>query len=116
MPVRIIFCYNQSMDNNLLNEVVQAEKEIQKDLDLEKAKAREWLEHAIKESEAEFAREKQRSTDQLHRSMEEARRKAGLKASEVKEQASVNARRLENVSNEVLSQILEKHIGRVLPG
>ena len=39
-----------------------------------------------------------------------------LEAAEVVQQASLKATRLETTNNEVLSQVLEKHIGRVLPG
>lgn len=104
------------MENDLLSEVVQVEKEIQKNLDLEKVKSWEWLENARKEIEEEFTRTEQQSTALLQRSTEEAKHKAGLKAAEVVQQASLKATRLETTNNEVLSQVLEKHIGRVLPG
>ena len=45
------------MERDILSQVIEAEKEIQHCLDLEKIKAREWLERVKKECEDEFTRE-----------------------------------------------------------
>jgi hypothetical protein len=45
------------MEKDILSEVIEVEKEIQKCLEVEKAKSHDWLEKVKKESEEELVRE-----------------------------------------------------------
>lgn len=104
-----------SMEKDLLIEVIQAEKDIQKQLALEEIRAKEWLERSRKECEAEFERERGAIEESARRSLEQAEQEADIKASDIVLQASRTAGRLAALSTEDLSRIVEKHIRAILP-
>jgi cell division septum initiation protein DivIVA len=103
------------MDKNFLSEVIEVEKEIQRRCDLEKVKSREWLEQARKEFEAGYALEEQSIAESLEQSVEEAKRTAESRASDIVKEAAQTAERLAMLKSETLSRIVEKHIRRIQP-
>jgi hypothetical protein len=108
-------CYNCIMDKNLLSEVIEVEKEIQRVCDLEKAKSREWLEQTRKEFEAGYALEEQSIAGSLQQSLEKAKRTAESRASDIVEEAAQMSERLAMLKSATLSRIVEKHISRIQP-
>lgn len=98
------------MDKNLLSEVIEVEKEIQKRCDLERAKSREWLEQTRNEFEAGYALEEQRIAESLQQSLEEAKMTAESRASDIVKEAAQTAERLAMLKSDTLSRIVEKHI------
>jgi vacuolar-type H+-ATPase subunit H len=103
------------MDRNLLSEVIEVEKDIQRRYDLEKARSREWLDRMRKEMEESYAREEQRIAQSLHQSLEEAKRTVECRASDIVQEAEQMAERLAAVRNDTLSRIVTKHVRRILP-
>lgn len=103
------------MERNLLSEVIDAEKNIQKQLALEEIKVREWLENSRKECDAEFERERRAIEESDRLSLAQAEQEADIKASDIVQQASRTAGRLAALSAEELSRIVEKHIRAILP-
>ena len=99
-----------------MSQVIEAEKEIQQCLDLEKIKAREWLERMKKECEEEFIREEKNINESLERSTAEAAKEAGDKAAGAVSQASAAAERLAHIQAETLSKIVAKQLSGILPG
>ena len=104
------------MERDILSQVIEAEKEIQQCLDLEKIKAREWLERVKKECEEEFIREEKNIKESLEKSTAEAAKEAEIKAAGTVSQASAAAERLAHIQDETLSMIVAKQISAILPG
>jgi hypothetical protein len=104
------------MERDILSQVIEAEKEIQQCLDLEKVKIREWLERVRKECEEEFIREEKNINASLKISAAEAAGEAEVKAAGIVRQATATADRLGRLQAEVLSNSIAKQINRILPG
>jgi vacuolar-type H+-ATPase subunit H len=104
------------MDKDLLGEVIVVEKEIQKCIELEKVKSREWLEQTRKEFEEEVEREEKNLRESLRQAMEQAAKDAGARAFDIVRQAERTAGRLTAVKNDTLLRIVEKHVRTILPG
>ena len=104
------------MERDILSQVIEAEKEIQKCLDLEKVKVREWLERVKKECEEEFILEEKNIKASLEKSTAEATKAAEVKAAGIVSQAMATAERLERLQTETLSRVVAKQIDRILPG
>ncbi len=103
------------MERDILSQVIEAEKDIQQFLDLEKIKAREWLERVKKECEEEFIREEKNIKESLEKSTAEAAREAGVKAAGTVSRAAAAAERLGRLQTETLSRIVAKQIAGILP-
>jgi vacuolar-type H+-ATPase subunit H len=104
------------MERDILSQVIEAEKEIQQCLELEKIKVREWLEHVKKESEEEFIREDKKIRESLEKSIAEATKEAEAEAAGVVSKATTEAERLEQLKPDTLSKIITKQIEKILPG
>lgn len=103
------------MGENLLSEVIDTEKEIQKSLEREKSRLSEWLERIKKDCEAEYAREERADEETLRLSLEEAKRDADIRASDIVQEASRAIERLGALTNEDLSRIVARRLRMVLP-
>ncbi len=104
------------MEKDVLTQVIDAEKEIQKNLEAEKQKVREWSESVKKESEETFRLEQQRSRETLERSVSEAAGQAVQTAEQAVLTAAAAAERLLQVSPEKLRSIVAGRISVLLPG
>ncbi len=104
------------MQKDILSEVIEVEKEIQKCLEVEKEKSRDWLEKVKKESEAELAREEKNIKESLNKSIEVAKKEAELKAAEIVKQTEARAERLAKLNDQTLVDIVGEQITRILPG
>ncbi len=104
------------MEENILSEVIEVEKEIQKCLDIEKVKTREWLENVKKGSEEKLIQEGKKINESLEQSIEEAARAAEVKAAETTRRAAAAADRLGQLKTETLLEIIRQKIETILPG
>jgi hypothetical protein len=104
------------MEKDVLSQVIEAEKEIQKCLEAEKVKVREWLESVKRECESEFAVEERKIKESLDLSMAESAKQSEAKAGRIVEEAGQYAARLEQLRPETLSAIVRKQIANILPG
>lgn len=104
------------MEKDILSQVIEAEKEIQKCLKIEKNKAREWLEGVKKESEAEFLREERRIRESLELTQAESAKEADRQAAEIVQQAARAAERLGQLGTGTLQRLIEKRLTEILPG
>jgi len=103
------------MENDLLDKIIAAEKEIKECLDAEKAKAREWLENVRKEAEEDFSREKARTTESFSETVETAKKEAEHKAALIVRTAEKQAERTEKVDDDTLRRAIMRHLHRILP-
>ncbi|MGE5894157.1 MAG: hypothetical protein ACM34I_08895 [bacterium] len=103
------------MEKDILNEVIEVEKEIHKSLELERAKTQEWLEAVKKEAEETFNQEREKLQGAYTEALAQAVHDAEAKASVILREAEEKAGRLGQVPDEILNRIVMKHIRRILP-
>lgn len=108
------FCYNKAMDKDVLSEVIEAEREIQKCIDAEQSRLRQWLEDVRKEAEAAVAREEERNNASAAQALEDAKKQAEAEAVHIRGQAEAEAAALANIEDRVIAGIVLKHISRIL--
>jgi hypothetical protein len=104
------------MEKDVLSQVIDAEKEIQKCLEAEKVQVREWIDSVRKESEETFLREQQRIGESLERSVAATAAQAEATADEVVRTAAAAAERLGQLGPETLRALLARRISVILPG
>jgi vacuolar-type H+-ATPase subunit H len=104
------------MEKDILSQVIEAEKEIQKCLELEKVKAREWIEGIKRESQEAFQSEEQKIKHTLEQSLADAAREAEREAAAITNKAAAAARNLGDVNRDLLQEIVQGHIIKILPG
>jgi len=102
------------MDKDILNEVIEAEKEIQRCIEDEHAKLRTWLDQVKRETSAAVAREENNDRDLLTHALEDARRSAEAKAKQVVDDAAARSSRIERLDDGALTGIILKRMPRIL--
>lgn len=110
------FCYNEHMDSTILSEVIEVEREIQKCLELEQAKARDWLEKVKKECAGEVLKEESRIKDTLAAAKERTRKEAEESTASSLRDAAAFVEHLDHLDRAVLQAVADKHIRTILPG
>lgn len=100
----------------MLGEVVEVEKEIQKKLELEKIKCREWLEKLSSETEEKVLQVENQLKESMQESVQNAKIKADHQAAEILREAHATSEMLGNISDETLRRIILRHIIKILPG
>ena len=104
------------MEKDILSEVIETEKEIQKCLELETQKAKEWLEDVRKKAALELTQAEQEYTTALELAMADAEKEAAARALAVRKNSEMQADRLGKLDDRILKSILERRIKRILPG
>jgi len=102
------------MDKDILNEVIEAEKEIQHCIEDEQAKLRTWLDQVMRETSESVAREENNDRELLTRALEEAKQSAEAKAQEVVDDAARRSLRIEKLDDATLTGIILKRMPRIL--
>jgi len=102
------------MDKDILNEVIEAEKEIQHCLEGEQAKLRTWLDEVKRESSEAVAREEKNDSELLKRALDDAKQSAEAKAKQVVEDAALRSMRIEKLDDGTLTGIILKRMPRIL--
>ena len=103
------------MENDTLSRIISVEKEIQQHLELERTKAREWLEKEERAYESKLLEEEEKIEEDFNRRLEQVIREAESKASMLLEKAHAEAAGLEDLDEKYLTGIVMKYIVRVLP-
>ena len=104
------------MEDDILGKVVEVEKEIQKRIETEKKKYREWIENVRKDTDIKLADTEAELTESLEKAVKDARTNAGSRASELLRDAEALAKKFQGLSDEDLRPIIIKHITSILPG
>ncbi len=104
------------MENNLLREIIDVEKEIQLSVDQMKTSTSEWLAAKKKEIEQETAREEKDILASFQQARESTIRDAAKRASDIVTEAEKQADRLKHLNSQTLSGIAMNHIHKILPG
>ncbi|HYA86001.1 MAG TPA: hypothetical protein VEI57_02910 [Nitrospirota bacterium] len=103
------------MDNNILRDIIDVEKEIQQSLDETKQKTHEWLDARKKEIERDAAIEEQNILQSYQKAGENAEQEAAKTASELFEQSKQQTDKIAHLENDILVKIVTNHINKVLP-
>ena len=103
------------MENNILREIIDVEKDIQQSLDLEKLKMREWLDTRKKEIKNDAAKQEQTILQSYQHAHDNAEQEAAKSASELFEQSKRQTDRLAQVENDILVKIVTNHLNKILP-
>lgn len=104
------------MKDDVLAKVVAVEKDIQKKLELEEIKCREWLERITSETEEKVLQEEIELKESVKESVHTAEIRADNRAAEIVRDAHEKAELLGNLSDETLKRIVLRHITKILPG
>jgi len=102
------------MDKDILNEVIEAERNIQQCIEQEQARIRDWLDGVKKEAAEAIARAERNDGESLGRALEDAKRDAEERAKQVVESAEARAARLKDLNDTVLTAIIMKRLPRIL--
>jgi len=102
------------MDKDILNEVIEAEKEIQQCIADEREKLRTWLDEVKRESSEAVAREESNDRELLTRALEDAKRTAEAKAQQVLDDAATRSLRIEKLDDGTLTGIILKRMPPIL--
>ncbi len=103
------------MEKDILSEVIEVEKEIQKCLELERAKAQEWLEKVKKESTDDLARSERGINEAFELAMADAEKTAAAKAAEIVKEAAAQVEQLQALDEGTLADTVAKQMRRILP-
>jgi hypothetical protein len=104
------------MDNNILSEVIDVEREIQKCLDREQEKARDWLAKVKQECADELVREEELLRNSLAAAEGQARKEAEEGAASSLSAAAALVEQRDHLDRALLQAVVDKHIRTILPG
>ena len=104
------------MEQDILSEVIETEKELQRCLEEERTKARKWLEAKMQEAAEEQGRSERELQADLDRALAEAETEAQVRAAAIAEEAQRVGERLLRIEDATLQGLVERKIGRILPG
>ncbi len=104
----------RTVEKGILNEVIEAEKDIQASIEQEQARLRETLECARREAEASVAAAERELNSSRERDLDAARQEAEARAKKIVEDASGRVQWLERIDDEVLTGVIMKRIPRIL--
>ncbi|MGW8287225.1 MAG: hypothetical protein ACWGOD_03215 [Desulfobulbales bacterium] len=103
------------MEEDLLQTVIKVESEIQHTIESERKKAAEWLESVRVSLSQELEAKRQNLDEEYAQSLETTCRECELKAKDEFEAASQVAERLENLSDEILQNVVREFLPEILP-
>ncbi len=103
------------MEKDILDTIIETEKEIQETLERERRKSVQWLENTKKAIEAEIAAEVLKLEKSSRETDAAARENARRRAAEILADAAEQCRRLSEISDEKLKKFLMQHMAGIRP-
>ena len=110
----VALCYNRTMDKDILNEVIGAEKEIQEGIEREQSRLREAVQCAQREADDSVARAARECSESQGREVHAAQQEAEARSRKVVDDAAALAARLERLGDRELIDIVLKQLPRIL--
>lgn len=107
-------CYNRTMDKSILNEVIAAEKEVQRCIEQEEERLRAWLEQVKREASEAVEREERNDGSARQEALARARQDAEQRAQDVKDEAAARAAQMDRIDDHLLTGIILKRLPRIL--
>jgi len=103
------------MERDVLNEVIEVERDIMGRLLAEKRKAGEWIDEVKKKTENDILSAEKRIKNLFEQKIKDAKLDAEREADNIIVAANEKAERLAAISDEFLIKIIRAHIVRILP-
>ena len=103
------------METDILNSVIEAERQIQERLDEEKKKSRLRIEGARSEADDEIARQEKQLKQVSKKTAADAKAEIQKRSAEIIRHAESRAEANSCISDEALRAVVERHISRILP-
>jgi len=103
------------MEKDLLQSVVEVEKEIQDSIEAEKVTAAEWLESVRVSCSKEINDTRKQLEDNYSQSIDRACSEADQKAAKIIADVTRLADFFENLAEEIINRAILKHISAILP-
>jgi vacuolar-type H+-ATPase subunit H len=104
------------MENDILREIIDVEKEIQQSVDQTRLMTREWLDARKKEIEDELTRSENEIQAAFEHSREIAIEDARKKALNIVADAEQQAARIFQINNDDLKNMVSSNLRKILPG
>ena len=104
------------MQQSTLQEILGVEREIRQRLDAERERARQWLEGARREIEAQHAADVARLEATRAKRSKEAEQAAVRNADQIVRQAEAAARAVDGLTDDELRAAVARHIACIAPG
>jgi vacuolar-type H+-ATPase subunit H len=104
------------MENDILREIIDVEKEIQQSVDHTRTTMRDWLNTRKKEIENELAQSEGDIQANFRRSREIAIEDARKKAANIIADAEQQAVQMGQIKNDVLKSMVSNYLHKILPG
>jgi transcriptional regulator NrdR family protein len=104
------------MEDDILAKVVEVEKEVQQRLVVEEKMSQEWLENVKKDAEEKVISEEKVLKDAINEAISKARLNAEQKGEAIIKNVNIEAKKLEEIGDDVLKKIVLEHIIKILPG
>jgi vacuolar-type H+-ATPase subunit H len=102
------------MNKDILNEVIEAEREIQQCIEQEQERLRAWLDQVTRESAEAVARAEGHDGKSLGRVLDEAKQTAAMQAKQVVEAAEARAAQFRELDEAALAGLILKRLPRIL--
>ena len=102
------------MDKDILNEVIEAERDIQQCIEQEQVRLRAWLDQVKKEAAEAVACAEKNDGESLGRAIGEAMKHAEKQAKQAVASAEARAVRFTDLDEAVLTAIIMKRLPRIL--
>jgi hypothetical protein len=103
------------MADELLSDILAAEQAIRLEIDAREAQVAQELERLQQELDAELANETRALSEQLAAALRRTEAEAQQEAAALLESAQTFARRLENLTDPELDEVVRRHLGQILP-
>lgn len=103
------------MDKGILNEVIEAEKDVQQCMEREQTRLQGWIVQVKHDAAEEVAREERAEIDAMDQARAEAKQAAELRARQLVSDAEDRAARSGRLDERILTDIIAKRIHRLLP-
>ncbi|PLX91970.1 MAG: hypothetical protein C0619_06765 [Desulfuromonas sp.] len=104
------------MADELLSDIIGLENEIQQQLKSEQDRADSWLERVTVEQKLRLSCFRQKMEQVDHETAEKTKQQAESEAAEIERQGAVYSLNLEALEENELLEVLNRHIGKILPG
>jgi vacuolar-type H+-ATPase subunit H len=104
------------MENNILQDIIQVEKDIQLSIEKAKEMSRAWLEARKKAIDERLEKEEKENAASFQQSRQELARDAASKGDGLVKEAEIQADRIVHLKNDALARIVARHIRKILPG
>jgi len=104
------------MENDILREIIDVEKDIQQSVDHSRVTMRAWLDARKKEIEEELARSEGEIQASFRQSREAAIEDARKKAANIIADAEQQTARIKQIDKDVLAGMVSNNLHKILPG